>query len=52
MSIKTTPNDTPLNDQEKRLIALIRDIKFGELNIHVADGKPIRVEEIRKSIKL
>ena len=41
-----------LNTQEKRLIRMIRAIKFGELHIFVSDGKPIRVEEIKKSIKL
>lgn len=52
MPYKATDDCTTLNDQEKHLIAIIRDTKFGELKIHVAEGKPIRVEEIKKSIKL
>jgi hypothetical protein len=38
-----------LNAQEKRLIRMIRALKYGELDIFVSDGKPIRVEEIKKS---
>ncbi|GEM_PF-2099729 len=41
-----------LNEQEIRLIQMIRDTKYGELHIFIADSKPIRVEEIKKSIKL
>jgi hypothetical protein len=41
-----------LCDQEKRLILMIRAIKFGELHLYVSDGKPNRAEEIIKSIKL
>ena len=40
-----------LTEQEKKLIELIRTIKFGELHIYVAEGKPIRAEQILKSIK-
>jgi hypothetical protein len=31
---------------------MVREIKYGELLIFVYEGKPIRVEEIKKSIKL
>jgi hydrogenase maturation factor HypE len=41
-----------LNDQETRLIKMIRETKYGELHIFVSEGKPVRVEEIKKSIKL
>lgn len=41
-----------LTEKEMKLIEMIRDIKFGELQIHIADSQPVRVEEIRKSIKL
>lgn len=40
------------NEQEKRLIALIREMGFGEMHITVRNGKPVRVEEIRKSVQL
>ena len=38
--------------KEEKLLQLIREIKYGELKIFIADGQPIRVEEVRKSIKL
>lgn len=39
-------------EKEKNLLRLIHDMKFGELHIYVADGQPVRVEEIVKSVKL
>ncbi|MCQ2452735.1 MAG: DUF2292 domain-containing protein [Oscillospiraceae bacterium] len=42
----------PITEKEERLLRLIREIKFGEFQVHIADGQPVRVEEIRKSIKL
>jgi hypothetical protein len=41
-----------LSEQEQRLIKMIRDINYGELHIFIADGKPVRAEVIKKSIKL
>lgn len=40
-----------LTEQEKKLIELIRSIKFGELHLYVAEGKPVRAEQIKQSIK-
>lgn len=40
-----------LTDQEKKLIALIRELKFGELHLFVADGKPVRAEQVKQSVK-
>lgn len=40
-----------LTEQEKRLISLIRGLKFGELHLFVADGKPVRAEHIKQSVK-
>lgn len=37
---------------EKQLIEMVRALEYGELRILVKDKKPIRVEEIRKSIQL
>jgi len=42
----------PLTAKEEKLIAMIRDLGFGEIRIHVADGQPVRAEEIKKSVKL
>lgn len=41
-----------VSEQEKRLIDLIRKTKHGELKILIKDSLPIRVEEMKKSIKL
>ncbi|MBF8982530.1 DUF2292 domain-containing protein [Lutibacter sp. B2] len=41
-----------VNEKEKKLIELIRNIEYGDLKIVVQDKNPIRVEEIKKSIKL
>ena len=41
-----------INEKEEKLLKIIKDIKYGELKIIVQDGLPIRIEEIKKSIKL
>ena len=41
-----------LSEREKKLIRLIRELQFGELRVCVADSQPVRLEEVRKSIKL
>ncbi|MDR1914192.1 MAG: DUF2292 domain-containing protein [Clostridiales bacterium] len=44
--------DPPLTDAEKKVIAVMRDVKFGKIEVVIQDGAPIRVDEIRKSIKI
>lgn len=46
----TIPNE--LTEKESRVIDIIRSIEFGEVRVVVTDGVPVRVEEIKKSIKL
>lgn len=41
-----------LTKQEVHLIQMIREMNYGELHIFISESKPIRVEEIKKSIKL
>ena len=41
-----------LTKEEKKLIEVLRTIDFGEVRVVVIDGKPTRIEEIKKSIKL
>ncbi|MDU4890730.1 MAG: DUF2292 domain-containing protein [Clostridium sp.] len=41
-----------LDTKEEKLIELIHNIRYGEIKIIVQDGLPIRVEEVKKSIKL
>ena len=52
MSVKEVDKKLILNEQEIRLIQMIRDMKYGEIHIFIADSKPVRAEEIKKSIKL
>lgn len=40
------------SEQEKKLLDIIRALGYGEILIKVKDGKPIRAEEIRKSVPL
>lgn len=42
----------PLSEKEEKLIELIRSIGYGEIKIIVQAEQPIRIEEIKKSIKL
>ena len=37
---------------ERQILELIRSLDYGEVRILVKDNKPIRVEEIRRSIQL
>ncbi|MCL2023939.1 MAG: YezD family protein [Oscillospiraceae bacterium] len=37
---------------EKKLIGILREVKFGKVEIVIQDGVPVRVDEIRKSIKI
>ncbi|RKD21435.1 Uncharacterized small protein [Caminicella sporogenes DSM 14501] len=41
-----------VNEREKKLIEMIRDTGYGEIKIIVQDKQPIRVEELKRSIKL
>lgn len=41
-----------LTEREEKLLLMIRKLGFGEINIYVADGQPVRIEELKKSIKL
>lgn len=41
-----------LTKAEKQLIELIRSLDYGEVRVMIKDSRPIRVEEIRRSIQL
>ena len=41
-----------LSKAEKQIIELIRALDYGEVRIMIKDRKPLRVEEIRRSIQL
>lgn len=48
--IKTVQRE--LSDREEKLIKIIRDIEYGEIKIIVQEKQPIRIEELKRSIKL
>lgn len=41
-----------LTKGELQLIQLIRSLDYGEVRVLIKDRKPVRVEEIRRSIQL
>jgi len=41
-----------ISEQEWQIIQLMREIEYGELVISMKGGKPIRAEEVRKSIQI
>lgn len=49
---KEKATEVELNEQELRLIQLIRELGYGQIVISVRSGVPTHVEEIRKSVPL
>ena len=45
-------NNMTLTKAEKQLIEVIRALDYGEVRVMIKDKKPIRVEEMRRSIQL
>ena len=45
-------SDMLVSDRERKLIELLRDTKYGKIEIHLEEGQPVRVEKIKESIKL
>lgn len=45
-------NSDQVTEREKRLIDLIRELGYGEIRIVVQNSEPVRIEEVKKSIKL
>jgi hypothetical protein len=52
MVVEEKPSTPILPKREEKLILMIRRLGFGQVNIFVADGQSVLVEEVRKSIKL
>ena len=44
--------EAKLSDREWQLVEMIRTLDYGQLTVTVKAGKPIHVDEIRKSIPL
>ena len=47
-----TEKNMVLTKAEKQLIEVIRNLDYGEVRVMIKESRPIRVEEIRKSIQL
>jgi len=47
-----TDKELVLTDRERKLIELLRITGYGQLVIYLEQGQPVRVEELKKSIKL
>ena len=45
-------NTAQISSQELQLIEMLRKLDYGQMTVTVKAGKPIHVEEIRKSIPL
>jgi hypothetical protein len=43
--------DKPLSDKEVKLIKAIRELKFGEVVVHIQNALPLRIE-VKESILL
>ena len=52
MALEEKRTEVLTDEKEIKLIELIRSIGYGELRVIIQDMKPIRVEELKKSIKL
>jgi hypothetical protein len=52
MSEKEQIKQMDITSREENLLKTIHNLGFGEIVIYVADGQPVRIEEIKKSIKL
>lgn len=52
MSQENSEDRLVLTEQEKHLIQMIRTIQFGEIRIYVSGNKPVRAEEVKKSVPL
>ena len=50
--MQTENPKSSLTKAEIELIKAIRSLDFGEIRIIIKDKRPIRIEEIRKSIQL
>lgn len=41
-----------LTETERKILTILRSVQFGEVRIIITDNKPVRIEEIKRSIKL
>lgn len=41
-----------LTEKERKLIIYLRALGYGQLVIYIEQGQPVRIEDVKKSIKL
>ena len=41
-----------ISEKEKRLLEIIRQIGYGDVRVIIQEGTPVRIEEMKRSIKL
>mgnify|MGYP001581960178 CR=1 len=41
-----------LTEKEKKLIEILRTVSYGQVVIHLEKGEPVRIEQIKESVKL
>ena len=41
-----------VSDKEQQVLALMRDVEYGEVCVVIKDGEPLRIEYMKKSIKI
>ncbi len=41
-----------LSKQEKALLKILREVRYGQVTIYLDAGQPVRIEKIKESIKL
>ena len=47
-----TSIEVEVSVQEQKILEIMRNMEFGEVRLVISDGKPVRMEEIKKSVKL
>lgn len=50
--VKRVEQAMMVTEQEQRLVDLLRTVEHGHVTVFMQDGAPVRVEEVKKSIKL
>ena len=52
METNIADSNVILTESEQKVIDIMRSIDYGEIRIIINNSKPVRVEEIKKSVQL
>ena len=47
-----TSIEVEVSVQEQKILEIMHNMEFGEVRLVISDGKPVRMEEIKKNVKL